>query len=254
MKSLFLVITLALTLSCSLAAVTNSQSAPSHLGASDAVDRKIKVKGGKSIERDKSKPVRKAIEAWYDLNIQAFNAKDVVAIMALRTDDFHTTTPDGKANTRADMEAYTKRLLDRIDHFISQDFEIGTIDIQGDLASADVTQKTVRMQRLLSAADQQEGLVVLYVQHTTAGLTVNENADPDVPRDMLHLLRTLIPQHGMGFRHGEENSDAHIKTTLVGSSVTIPFREGKLMLGRWQGIFLCEFDGGRERQVIMIVK
>ncbi len=148
MKSLFLVITLALTLSCSLAAVTNSQSAPSQLGASDAADRKIKVKGGKSIERDKSKPVRKAIEAWYDLNIQAFNAKDVVAIMALRTDDFHTTTPDGKANTRADMEAYTKRLLDRIDHFISQDFEIGTIDIQGDLASADVTQKTVRMQRL----------------------------------------------------------------------------------------------------------
>src|SRR5258705_899636 len=148
MKSLFLVITLALTLSCSLAAVTNSQSAPSHLGASDAVDRKIKVKGGKSIERDKSKPVRKAIEAWYDLNIQAFNAKDVVAIMALRTEDFHTTTPDGKVNTRADMEAYTKRLLDRIDHFISQDFEIGTIDVQLDLASADVTQKTVRMQRL----------------------------------------------------------------------------------------------------------
>jgi ketosteroid isomerase-like protein len=148
MKNLFLVIALALTLSCSLAAVTHSQSAPSQLGASDAADRKIKVKGGKWIERDKSKPVRKAIEAWYDLNIQAFNAKDVVAIMALRTDDFHTTTPDGKANTRADMEAYTKRLLDRIDHFISQDFETGTIDVQGDLASADVTQKTVRMQRL----------------------------------------------------------------------------------------------------------
>jgi secondary thiamine-phosphate synthase enzyme len=99
-----------------------------------------------------------------------------------------------------------------------------------------------------------EGVVTLYVQHTTAGLTVNENADPDVPRDMLHLLRTLIPQHGMGFRHGEENSDAHIKATLVGSSVTVPFKDGKLLLGRWQGIFLCEFDGGRERQVIMIVQ
>ena len=148
MKNLFLVITFALTLSCSLAAVTHSQSAPSQLGASDAADRKIKVKGGKSIERDKSKPVRKAIEAWYDRNIEALNAKDVAAVMALRTDDFHTFTPDGKVNTRADMEAYTKRLLDRIDHFISQEFEIGTIDVQGDLASADVTQKTVRMQRL----------------------------------------------------------------------------------------------------------
>jgi len=113
---------------------------------------------------------------------------------------------------------------------------------------------TDAVQKQLSASNQKEGLVVLYVQHTTAGLTVNENADPDVPRDMLHLLRTLIPQHGMGFRHGEENSDAHIKASLVGSSVTIPFSEGKLLLGRWQGIFLCEFDGGRERQVIMIVK
>ena len=113
---------------------------------------------------------------------------------------------------------------------------------------------TDQVQQQLTAAKQREGIVVLYVQHTTAGLTVNENADPDVPRDMLHLLRTLIPRHGMGFRHGEENSDAHIKATLVGSSVTIPFSEGKLLLGRWQGIFLCEFDGGRERQVIMIVK
>ena len=112
---------------------------------------------------------------------------------------------------------------------------------------------TDKVQQELTASGEQEGVVVLYAQHTTAGLTVNENADPDVPRDMLHLLRTLIPQHGMGFRHGEENSDAHIKATLVGSSVTIPFKDGKLLLGRWQGIFLCEFDGGRERQVIMTV-
>jgi secondary thiamine-phosphate synthase enzyme len=113
---------------------------------------------------------------------------------------------------------------------------------------------TDEVQQKLTASSQQEGVVLLYVQHTTAGLTVNENADPDVPRDLLHLFRTLVPQHGMGFRHGEENSDAHIKATLVGSSVTIPFREGKLLLGRWQGIFLCEFDGGRERQVIMMIR
>jgi secondary thiamine-phosphate synthase enzyme len=70
---------------------------------------------------------------------------------------------------------------------------------------------------------------------------------------MLHALRTLIPQHGMGFRHGEENSDAHIKASLVGSSVSVPFHNGELLLGRWQGIFLCEFDGGRERKVIMVL-
>jgi secondary thiamine-phosphate synthase enzyme len=113
---------------------------------------------------------------------------------------------------------------------------------------------TAEVQRELTASGAEDGVVVLFVQHTTAGLTVNENADPDVPRDMLHLLRTLIPQHGMGFRHGEENSDAHIKATLIGSSVTIPFAKGKLLLGRWQGIFLCEFDGGRERQVVMITR
>lgn len=113
---------------------------------------------------------------------------------------------------------------------------------------------TADVQKQLSESGAQEGVVVLYVQHTTAGLTVNENADPDVPRDMLLALRTLVPQHGMGFRHGEENSDAHIKASLVGSSVTIPFKDGKLLLGRWQGIFLCEFDGGRRRQVIMMIR
>jgi secondary thiamine-phosphate synthase enzyme len=106
----------------------------------------------------------------------------------------------------------------------------------------------------LQESGVREGIVLLFTQHTTAGLTINENADPDVPRDMLHALRTLIPQHGMGFRHGEENSDAHIKTSLVGTSVSVPVSDGKLVLGRWQGIFLCEFDGARERQVIMTVR
>ena len=110
---------------------------------------------------------------------------------------------------------------------------------------------TDQVQQKLKESGANEGVCFLYVQHTTAGLTVNENADPDVPRDMLHLLRTLIPQHGMGFRHGEENSDSHIKATLVGSSVSVPFKDGKLLLGRWQGIFLCEFDGPREREVVL---
>jgi secondary thiamine-phosphate synthase enzyme len=113
---------------------------------------------------------------------------------------------------------------------------------------------TALVQGKLNESGVKDGIVVLYVQHTTAGLTINENADPDVPRDMLHALRTLFPQHGMDFRHGEENSDAHIKASLTGSSVTIPFKDGKLLLGRWQGIFLCEFDGARERQVIMMIR
>src|SRR5215211_7075134 len=113
---------------------------------------------------------------------------------------------------------------------------------------------TDEVRRRLKATGAREGICVLYVQHTTAGLTINENADPDVPRDMLHALRTLIPQHGMNFRPGEENSDAHIKASLTGSSVTIPFKDGELLLGRWQGIFLCEFDGARERRVLMMIR
>jgi secondary thiamine-phosphate synthase enzyme len=113
---------------------------------------------------------------------------------------------------------------------------------------------TEEVKQKLTESGAKDGVVVLFSQHTTAGLTVNENADPDVPRDMLHALRTLIPQHGMGFRHGEENSDAHIKTSLIGSSVTVPFKDGELLLGRWQGIFLCEFDGGRERKIVMMLR
>ena len=117
----------------------------------------------------------------------------------------------------------------------------------------DLVEFTEEVNEIVREASVREGVCVLFVRHTTAGLTVNENADPDVPRDMLHALRTLIPQHGMGFRHGEENSDAHIKASLVGPSVTVPFADGQLLLGRWQGIFLCEFDGPRSREVILQV-
>ena len=98
-----------------------------------------------------------------------------------------------------------------------------------------------------------EGICVLFTQHTTCGLTINENADPDVKSDMLGFLRKLIPQYNDDFRHFEHNSDAHIKSSLVGSSVTVPFSNGKLLLGRWQGIYLCEFDGPRERTVLITI-
>jgi secondary thiamine-phosphate synthase enzyme len=96
-----------------------------------------------------------------------------------------------------------------------------------------------------------EGVCVLFTQHTTCGLTINENADPDVKHDMLYWLSKEIPQYYADFRHFEHNSDAHIKSSLVGSSVTVPFEDGKLLLGRWQGIYLCEFDGARERKVLV---
>ncbi len=110
---------------------------------------------------------------------------------------------------------------------------------------------TREMEKLLSVNAVEEGICMLFTQHTTCGLTINENADPDVKSDMLGFLRKLIPQYYEDFKHFEHNSDAHIKSSLIGSSVTVPFENGKLLLGRWQGIYLCEFDGPRTRQVLV---
>ena len=96
-----------------------------------------------------------------------------------------------------------------------------------------------------------DGVCVALVQHTTCGMTVNENADPDVQGDMLGFLKRLIPQDEPHFKHAERNSDAHIKSSLVGTSVTVPFEKGKLLLGRWQAVYLCEFDGPRTRKVVV---
>jgi ketosteroid isomerase-like protein len=137
-----------LLLSVAVLSLTFSSIFEARTQESTQSEVKVKSKSGKFIARDKSKPVRKAIEAWYQQNTEAFKRKDVAAVMALRTDDFHTVLPDGTRNTRADMQAYTERLLGRIEQFISLEFRIEAIDVRGELASADVTQKTVRMQRL----------------------------------------------------------------------------------------------------------
>ena len=110
---------------------------------------------------------------------------------------------------------------------------------------------TSEVEALLRESQIKEGVCILFTQHTTCGLTINENADPHVKSDMLGFLRALVPQFYEGFRHSEQNSDAHIKSSLVGSSVTVPFQNGKLFLGRWQAIYLCEFDGARERSVLI---
>jgi secondary thiamine-phosphate synthase enzyme len=93
----------------------------------------------------------------------------------------------------------------------------------------------------------QEGLVIIYSPHTTAGITINENADPSVKNDMIKSLDKLIPYRD-SYTHMEGNSDAHIKTTLTGLSVSIPVVNGRMTLGTWQGIYFCEYDGPRNRK------
>lgn len=97
-----------------------------------------------------------------------------------------------------------------------------------------------------------DGVVHVFSLHTTAGLTVNENADPDVATDLLAGLARLAPRDA-GWRHAEGNSDAHLKTTLVGSSVSVPVSGGDLVLGTWQSVYFCEFDGPRQRRVEVTV-
>ena len=94
-----------------------------------------------------------------------------------------------------------------------------------------------------------DGMVIVYVPHTTAAVTINENADPDVKSDMLQKLATLVPKHESYYRHGEGNSDSHVKTSLVGNSITVLIERGSLVLGQWQGIYFCEFDGPRQREM-----
>lgn len=113
---------------------------------------------------------------------------------------------------------------------------------------------TAKVEKLLRESGEKEGICVLFTQHTTCGLTINENADPDVKHDFLMFLKNTIPQFYEGFRHAEENSDAHLKSSLMGASVTIPFANGKLLLGTWQGIYLCEFDGARSRKILMMIR
>ena len=95
------------------------------------------------------------------------------------------------------------------------------------------------------------GICHLFCQHTTAGLTINENADPDVQRDLLAATEELVPWNNPLFRHFEGNSAAHLKASFMGFSQTVPVEDGRLCLGTWQGIYFCEFDGPRNRKVLV---
>jgi secondary thiamine-phosphate synthase enzyme len=112
---------------------------------------------------------------------------------------------------------------------------------------ADAIDITDRVQHVVRESGVKSGLCHVFVPHTTAGVFINENADPDALSDILNALERLVPWEN-GYRHAGGNAAAHIKSTLVGTSQTVPVRDGRLALGRWQGIYLADFDGPRERK------
>ena len=111
---------------------------------------------------------------------------------------------------------------------------------------------TSQVREAVSKSGHSSGIIFCFVPHTTAGITINENADPDVKRDILYKLGKEIPQED-GYRHAEGNSDAHLKASLIGFSQQILLENGRMVLGRWQGIQFCEFDGPRTRRLIVKV-
>ena len=133
-------------------------------------------------------------------------------------------------------------------NIIQQSFTVSTssrnemIDITGKVAS------------VVNESGISDGDVVVYCPHTTAAITINENADPSVPHDMLLTLEELMPQRRAGYRHGEGNSDSHCKSSLLGCSEQILISNGSPELGTWQGIFFCEFDGPRNRKVTVQIR
>jgi secondary thiamine-phosphate synthase enzyme len=113
---------------------------------------------------------------------------------------------------------------------------------------------TSQVQSVVSESGISEGEVIVFCPHTTAAITINENADPSVPHDILLTLGELVPPNRSGYRHYEGNSDSHCKSTLVGCSEQVLLRDKSLQLGTWQAIFFCEFDGPRSRKVLVQVR
>lgn len=109
---------------------------------------------------------------------------------------------------------------------------------------------TSEVKKELNDSGMKSGVCYIYVPHTTAGVTINEGADPSVRHDIINTLARLVP-HGFNYLHLEGNSDAHVKSTLVGASHLVPFDAGRLLLGTWQSIYFCEFDGPRHRRVAL---
>jgi len=108
---------------------------------------------------------------------------------------------------------------------------------------------TGKIEKAVADSGISQGTITIFCPHTTAGITINENADPDVVHDILLTLEELLPQMRSGYRHSEGNSDAHVKSSITGCSETVLISAGQIQLGTWQGIYFCEFDGPRRRNV-----
>ena len=111
---------------------------------------------------------------------------------------------------------------------------------------------TTRVADVVRASGLSDGVICLWSLHTTCGLTVNEGADPDVARDLVHMMKTLAPRAG-DYRHSEGNSDAHLKTALFGPGLTLVVEKGQLAFGTWQHVFLAEWDGPRSREIAYMI-
>ena len=126
-------------------------------------------------------------------------------------------------------------------------FKMPTIHIQTK-SHAEMTEITSQISGIIPTG-MDSGICIVFSMHTTAGLTINENADPDVIKDILFSLEKIVPWENSKYLHSEGNSAAHVKASLMGLSLTIPVRKGRLNLGTWQGVYFCEFDGPRNRMV-----
>jgi len=131
---------------------------------------------------------------------------------------------------------------------IQKDFHIST------RSRTEMIDITSQVSSLVTQSGVVDGEAVVYCPHTTAAITINENADPSVPHDILLTLEQLVPQRRLGYRHSEGNSDAHCKSSLLGCSEQVLIKGRSLQLGTWQGIFFCEFDGPRSRKVIVQIR
>ena len=120
-------------------------------------------------------------------------------------------------------------------------------------AQAQLVDITAQVQTAVRESGVRSGVAQVFVPHTTAGITINEDADPSVAADMLAALERVVPEDAP-YRHAEGNSPAHVKASMMGSCQTVLVEDGKLLLGTWQGIYLCEFDGPRTRRVIVKVQ
>ena len=131
-------------------------------------------------------------------------------------------------------------------------FHLGSLEVATTKAQ-EMVDITKRVRAELKTSGIQSGILTVFAPHTTGAITINENTDPDVQTDILNALERAVPQKGKYYKHEEGNAPAHAKAALIGASETVPVQGGKLLLGTWQAIYFCEFDGPRNRKLVVTV-